>query len=82
MQSLQTAAFIPVRTDKEVRLHRPVDVYFANKDETDSLFRSVFTFIDFGDKANVFLRFCGVKSEPSVKGWCFTLSPYVSPLTF
>lgn len=65
---LQNAPFIPARTEKEGRLFKPSDVYFSSKDGNDELFRTAFTFIDFGDKANVFLKYCGVRSEPSVKG--------------
>jgi hypothetical protein len=65
---LQSANFIPVKTDKDVRLVSPGEVYFSPKDGGDSPYRAAFTFVDFGDKANVFLRYCGVRSEPSVKG--------------
>lgn len=64
---LETVAFIPVQMEKTLNLHRPVDVYFEGR-EGQEMFKSAFTFIDFGEKANTFLRYCGVKSEPSVKG--------------
>ena len=54
--------------DKGVDLHRPADVYFTSRNDEKKLYSSAFTFVDFGDRANVFLRQCGVKSEPSVKG--------------
>ena len=68
MDRLQSAPFIPVKTEKEVRLTRPVEVYFSPRDGNNHPFRSAFTFVDFGERANVFLRNCGVHTEPSVKG--------------
>ncbi|WVF71489.1 hypothetical protein IAT40_006295 [Kwoniella sp. CBS 6097] len=64
---LRTAAFIPVKAANDVNLFRPNQVYFTSKDSGDDLYKSAFTFIDMGDRANIFLRYCGVKSEPSVK---------------
>ncbi|WVR07080.1 hypothetical protein IAU60_004119 [Kwoniella sp. DSM 27419] len=64
---LRNAAFIPQSTLGEVNFYRPNQVYFHSKDNGDDLYRSAFTFIDFGEQANAFLRFCGVRSEPSVK---------------
>ena len=61
-------AFIPVKSEKDVQLHRPSEVYFAKRENTNELYGSAFTFVDFGEKANTFLQYCGVKSEPSVKG--------------
>ena len=68
MDRLQTAPFVPVKTEKDVRLFRPSEVYFAAKDGNNNLYGAAFTFVDFGERANVFLRYCGVRSEPSVKG--------------
>lgn len=68
MERLHSAPFIPVKTEKDVRLYKPFEVYFSPKDGNDSPFKSAFTFVDFGDQANIFLRQCGVRSEPSVKG--------------
>lgn len=48
-------------------MFKPSQVYFVSGDSEDNLYSSAFTFIDFGLKANMFLRYCGVKSEPSVK---------------
>lgn len=77
---LQTAPIIPVKTtsassaDKndakyDIRLIRPVEAYFGDK-STDSqlkdVLHEVFTFIDFGDRAAVFLRNCGVSNEPTI----------------
>ena len=69
---LQNAQFVPVKSEKGTILARPQDVYFSPKDGSESPFKTTFTFIDFGDQANMFLRYCGVRSEPSVKG---TFSP-------
>lgn len=68
LERLSRAAFVPVKTEKDVKLFKPTEVYFSNKSGEDSLFKSAFTFVDFGEKANAFLRYCGVRSEPSVKG--------------
>ncbi|EIW70337.1 hypothetical protein TREMEDRAFT_29286 [Tremella mesenterica DSM 1558] len=64
---LSSAKFIPVKTIKGIELVRPIDVYFASTDTDKKLYSSAFTFVDFGERANVFLRYCGVRSEPSVK---------------
>ena len=68
VEGLSNAPFIPVKFDKETRMFRPMEVYFSSRDSHDNLYRSAFTFVDFGDRANSFLRYCGVRSEPSVKG--------------
>ncbi|BEI84758.1 hypothetical protein CcaverHIS002_0501590 [Cutaneotrichosporon cavernicola] len=49
-----------------VRLARPDEVFLSSV-HTDSLYAWAFTFVDFGSSANMFLRNCGVKSEPSTK---------------
>jgi hypothetical protein len=67
LSRLENVAFIPVQTEKEVKMYRPAEVYFAARDGQE-MYRSAFTFVDFGEKANQFLRQCGVKAEPSVKG--------------
>lgn len=67
---LATAAFIPVKTAKDVQLYKPTEVYFAKTESTDELYSSAFKFVDFGSQANTFLRLCGVRSEPSVRGRC------------
>ncbi len=68
MDRLQSAAFIPVKTEKDIRLYCPSELYFSTKEGNADLYRAAFTFVDFGDRANNFLRYCGVRSEPSVKG--------------
>jgi len=68
LDRLRITAFIPVKSEKDVQLHRPSEVYFAKRENTNELYGSAFTFVDFGEKANTFLQYCGVKSEPSVKG--------------
>jgi len=54
--------------DNDVKLLKVNEVYFAPTNGEDSPFKAAFTFIDFGERANLFLRTCGVRSEPSVKG--------------
>jgi hypothetical protein len=66
LEKLANTPFIPVKTEKDVKVYRPTEVYFSGG--TNSLYLSAFTFVDFGEKANAFLRYCGVRSEPSVKG--------------
>lgn len=68
LDRLASTAFIPVKREKDLRLLPPSSVYFSPKHGDHSPFKSAFTFIDFGEKANMFLRQCGVRSEPSVKG--------------
>ena len=76
VERLQNVAFIPVKSSAGITLARPTDVYFLPNDGSDSPYKMAFTFVDFGDKANLFLRYCGVKAEPSVKGEfnCVTLN--------
>ncbi|WRT66409.1 uncharacterized protein IL334_003365 [Kwoniella shivajii] len=67
-ESLRAFAFIPVATPNgDVNFYQPTQVYFDSKEGGDDLYKSAFTFVDFGERANIFLRFCGVRSEPSVK---------------
>ena len=68
MDRLQASPFIPVKMEKDIRLFRPTEVYFLSKDANVDLYSTAFTFVDFGDRANIFLRACGVRAEPSVKG--------------
>lgn len=65
---LQEAAFIPVKTEKGVQLFSPSSVYFQKTDNPYDMYGTAFTFVDFGEQANTFLRSCGVRSEPSPKG--------------
>lgn len=73
LERLQNTPFIPVKTEKDIKVYRPTEVYFSGKGGDNTLYKSAFTFVDFGEKANAFLRYCGVGSEPSVKGefWDF-----------
>ncbi|ORX36563.1 hypothetical protein BD324DRAFT_452712 [Kockovaella imperatae] len=67
IERLQSASFIPVKSEKGVYLAKPFEVYFVPKDGSESPYKSSFTFVDFGERGNLFLRYCGVRSEPSVK---------------
>ncbi|ORY21093.1 hypothetical protein BCR39DRAFT_570024, partial [Naematelia encephala] len=69
LDRLTNAAFIPVIAPgaEKPRLHKPSELYFSSKSDSNNLYRSAFTFVDFGEGANVFLKYCGVRSEPSVK---------------
>ncbi|KAK6910047.1 hypothetical protein I203_104076 [Kwoniella mangroviensis CBS 8507] len=68
IDSLRSFAFIPVKTTNgDISFYRPTQVYFVAKEGGEDLYKSAFTFVDFGDRANIFLRYCGVRSEPSVR---------------
>lgn len=48
-------------------MYKPGECFFRNERTSSTVVHSnLFTFVDFGSKANVFLRACGVKNEPSV----------------
>ncbi len=68
LDRLANAPFIPVKSDSDVKLVEPNKVYFVPREGANALFRSAFTYVDFGEKANLFLRMCGVRAEPSVRG--------------
>ncbi|KAG9003819.1 hypothetical protein FRB94_008497 [Tulasnella sp. JGI-2019a] len=54
-------------TPRRVTMCKPGECFFRNERSTSTVVHSnLFTFVDFGSKANVFLRACGVKNEPSV----------------
>lgn len=56
-------------TDTAVTLARPSESYFGDKSANSQLkevLNDIFIFIDFGDRAAVFLRNCGVSKEPSI----------------
>ncbi|WWC62006.1 uncharacterized protein I303_104593 [Kwoniella dejecticola CBS 10117] len=68
IDTLRAFPFIPVTSSNgDVNFYRSNQVYFVTKDGGEDLFKSAFTFVDFGERANIFLRYCGVRSEPSVK---------------
>ncbi|CAJ0634587.1 2131_t:CDS:10 [Entrophospora sp. SA101] len=60
--------FIPTR-DKNLpntfKYNLPQDCFFKNSEEESIEFIDFFHYVDFGDKANIFLRNCGVKDKPS-----------------
>ncbi|PRP80386.1 hypothetical protein PROFUN_11984 [Planoprotostelium fungivorum] len=60
---LSTLAFIPVQTEGHVKRYSPSTCYFSNPDRQQS--DNFFTYVNFGEIANQFLRTCGVKDEPS-----------------
>nr|CAG8491266.1 11097_t:CDS:2 [Entrophospora candida] len=61
---LNRTSFIPIRDKKSAQLKyvKPSNCFFKCSDED---FADYFDYIDFGEKANKFLRDCGVKDEPS-----------------
>ena len=67
---LKTACFIPVKAKDGVRLARPSESYFGDKATNSALkdvLTEIFLFVDFGERAAVFLRNCGVTKEPSIE---------------
>ena len=67
LRALSQTPFVPVKSPNgTVRHLPPIQCYF--KGESKAQFHSkLFTFVDFGLKANTFLSACGVKHEPSVE---------------
>lgn len=65
-QLLRQTKFIPVTSQREgegIVLVEPTHCYFES--EGSSFHKELFTYVDFGEKANMFLRSCGVKDEPT-----------------
>lgn len=68
--TLKSARFIPYKKKEEVLLARPMESYFGDKATNSALkdvLNEIFIFIDFGERATVFLRNCGVSKEPSIE---------------
>ncbi|KAI9364960.1 hypothetical protein DFJ73DRAFT_619935 [Zopfochytrium polystomum] len=69
--TLQTLKFIPIPVPNATAsdgkgpfdLVHPTSVYFGSS--STSMYKDLFTYIDFGNPSNAFLRACGVKDEPS-----------------
>lgn len=58
-----------VKTSTVLAHVSPNDCYFENKDALESetaWMRGLFTHVDFGEEANIFLQACGVKNSPTV----------------
>ncbi|KAK0561704.1 hypothetical protein OC861_005681 [Tilletia horrida] len=68
---LRDKTFIPatkkVDGEEKTSLTAPILAFFGNARVTSLSYKDVFTFIDFGDKAAVFLRNCGVADEPTIE---------------
>ncbi|KZT61430.1 hypothetical protein CALCODRAFT_9895 [Calocera cornea HHB12733] len=54
-------------SDTKLTMLKPTECYFASSAQASGQFAELFHFIDFGSRANAFLRQCGVKSEPTVQ---------------
>ncbi|EJU01784.1 hypothetical protein DACRYDRAFT_107520 [Dacryopinax primogenitus] len=54
-------------SDMKLTMLKPTDCYFASSSQASGQFSELFHFVDFGTRANAFLRQCGVKSEPTVQ---------------
>ncbi|KAG8883551.1 hypothetical protein FRB97_006398 [Tulasnella sp. 331] len=62
-----SAAVGAAPASRKATMYKPGECFFRNERNSSTVVHSnLFTFIDFGGKANVFLRACGVKNEPSV----------------
>ncbi|KAG8886946.1 hypothetical protein FRB99_004337, partial [Tulasnella sp. 403] len=46
---------------------KPGECFFKNERTTSDMHAKLFTFVDYGDRANNFLRACGVRNEPGVQ---------------
>ncbi|KAJ3412284.1 hypothetical protein HDV05_000995 [Chytridiales sp. JEL 0842] len=65
-QVLRSTRFIPIQKgdSKQVVIYaEPPKVYFGNGN--NSVYQKQFTYVDFGEPSNAFLRACGVKDEPN-----------------
>ncbi|KAG8964407.1 hypothetical protein FRC03_001808 [Tulasnella sp. 419] len=72
-QALIVPAMPPENSALEKRpriiMARPGECFFKSDRETSTskIHAKLFTFVDFGSRANIFLRACGVKDQPSVQ---------------
>ncbi|UZJ56469.1 hypothetical protein CBS101457_005789 [Exobasidium rhododendri] len=67
---LKSARFIPYKKGDQVSLSCPSESYFGDKSTNSALkdvLNEIFIFIDFGERATIFLRNCGVSKEPSIE---------------
>jgi len=65
------AAFIPaIKGGALTSMVKPSEVYFGQKESSNNFHSQLFTFVDFGPKANTFLRAVGVKDEPTIQEIC------------
>lgn len=67
--SLNHTLIVPVldATSRTMTLRAPKDIYLsdASAEGSGKGYKSLFTYVDFGSGANIFLRSLGVKDEPS-----------------
>ncbi|KAG9304270.1 hypothetical protein G9A89_019832 [Geosiphon pyriformis] len=61
-ETLGRQRFIPILKNKLIEYINPRGCFFNGRDDR---YKEFFPYINFGDKANNFLRSCGVKPEPS-----------------
>ncbi|KAH9934863.1 uncharacterized protein B0H18DRAFT_1114703 [Fomitopsis serialis] len=68
LKTLAQMAIVPVTTpgEKQTRMMPPSQCYLRGTTEAQ-LHSKLFTFVDFGSRANQFLSACGSKQEPSVE---------------
>ncbi|KAL5520611.1 hypothetical protein ACEPAF_2612 [Sanghuangporus sanghuang] len=71
LKKLSELPIIPVNQPsatekKQIRMLAPKDCYFK-REGSENLHSKLFTFVDFGAKANTFLSACGTKHEPSIE---------------
>lgn len=64
IETLQKASFIFVQNGDGHKFVKPSDCYVGKGDD-DSMRSRLFTWVDFGAKAQAFLIACGVRPEPT-----------------
>ena len=68
LQELPETPFVPVKSTGDtgiIKRLRPNQCFLGATNS--ELYSKLFTFVNFGARANVFLRACGARQEPSVK---------------
>ena len=67
-QQLQKIPFVPVKsTGKKgiIKILQPIQCFLGTA--SSELYSKLFTFVDFGARANLFLGACGTRQEPSIE---------------
>jgi hypothetical protein len=67
LQQLKLSNIIPAQTprSKDLTMVKPGECYFKREDGQASFHSKLFTFVDFGTRANNFLAACGVRNAPT-----------------
>lgn len=71
LRELPDTPFIPVKSTEDssiIKNLRPNQCFLrAATSETSELYSKLFSFVDFGASANIFLQACGARQEPSIE---------------